>query len=89
MREKGLLKIATSGNTIVVLSKVVGVSDLYAWGFGQRTFQEIDPKTVKKLITGDGLAEKQTVADTLEKYVGPQEYRVDDQSDAVAVGIAW
>lgn len=84
-----MLKIATSGNTIVVLSKVVGVSDLYAWGFGQRIFQEIDPKTVKKLITGDGLAEKQTVADALEKYVGPQEYRVDDQSDAVAVGIAW
>ena len=72
-----------------MLSKVVGVSDLYAWGFGQRIFQEIDPKTVKKLITGDGLAEKQTVADALEKYVGLQEYRVDDQSDAVAVGIAW
>lgn len=73
----------------MVLNKVVGVSDLYAWGFGNRVFQEIDPKTIKKLVTGNGLAEKQEVADALEKYVGPQEYACDDWSDAVAVGIAW
>ena len=36
----------------MVLNKVVGVSDLYAWGFGNRVFQEIDPKTIKKLVTG-------------------------------------
>lgn len=89
VREKALLSIATSGATIMVLNKVVGVSDLYAWAFGGRVFDEIDPKTVKKLVAGDGLAEKQQVADALEAYVGKQEYACDDESDAVAVGIAW
>ena len=40
-------------------------------------------------MAGDGLAEKQQVADALEAYVGKQEYACDDESDAVAVGIAW
>lgn len=89
VREKAISNIATSAKTIMVLNKVVGVADLYAWGFGERVFEEIDPKTVKKLVTGDGLADKATVAKALEKYVGQQTYRTDDWSDAVAVGIAW
>jgi crossover junction endodeoxyribonuclease RuvC len=89
VREKAIGHTITTINTIMVLNKVVGVSDLYAWGFGKRVFEEIDPRTVKKLITGDGKADKETVAAALEKYVGPQTYRVDDWSDAVAVGVAW
>lgn len=89
VREKAISNIATSAATIMTLNKVVGVSDLYAWGLGCRVFEELDPKTVKKLITGDGLADKQKVAEALEKYVGPQVYACDDESDAVAVGIAW
>ena len=45
-----MLNIATSGKTVQVLSKVVGVSDLYAWGFGNKEFIDISPKTVKKLL---------------------------------------
>ena len=40
-------------------------------------------------MTGDGNAEKTTVASALEKYVGKQQYDFDDMSDAVAVGVAW
>ena len=41
------------------------------------------------MITGSGKANKQYVADSLERYVGKVQYRTDDESDAVAVGIAW
>lgn len=76
-------------NTIKILHEVVGVSDLYAWGFGQRQFDEIGPKAVKKAITGNGLAEKEEVAAALPQFVGEWEYKCDDESDAVAVGVAW
>jgi len=72
-----------------VLHKVVGVADLYAWGFGARKFEEIHPKTIKKLVANDQLAEKNIVADSLKQFVGEREYACDDESDAVAVGIAW
>ena len=75
--------------TIAVLHKVVGVSDLYGWASGNREFDEIAPRTVKRLITGKPNAEKDEVAKGLEKYVGKLEYECDDMSDAVAVGIAW
>lgn len=81
--------IATSAKTIQVLHKVVGVTDLYAWAFGGRVFDEISPKTVKKRVTDDALAEKDVVAAALERFVGKQEYACDDESDAVAVGVAW
>lgn len=74
---------------IEVLHKVVGVSDLYAWGFGGREFDEIHPKTIKKLVANDQLAEKEAVAAALIQFVGQREYACDDESDAVAVGIAW
>ena len=41
------------------------------------------------MITGSGKASKQDVADSLERYVGNVQYGTDDESDAVAVGIAW
>ena len=52
-------------------------------------FQEIEAVTVKKKITNDASAEKNEVAEALEQFVGKQEYACDDESDAVAVGIAW
>lgn len=75
--------------TIKILHEVVGISDLYAWGFGGRVFDEIGPKSVKKSIAGNGLAEKDEVAAALTQFVGEREYACDDESDAVAVGIAW
>lgn len=91
VREEALRKSGTvaSGKVLSILNKVVGVSDLYAWGFGKRIFHEVEPKTIKKFVTGDGSAEKDEVADALEEFVGKHEYACDDESDAVAVGVAW
>ena len=44
---------------------------------------------VKKLLTGSGKASKDEVAAALEKYIVKQDYATDDESDAVAIGIAW
>lgn len=91
VREEALRKSGTSasGKVLSILNRVVGVSDLYAWAFGQRQFQEIEAVTVKKKITNDASAEKNEVAEALEQFVGKQEYACDDESDAVAVGVAW
>jgi len=78
-----------NSRVIEVLHKVVGVADLYGWGFGGRIFDEIHPKTIKKLVADDQLAEKDAVAAALPQFVGEREYACDDESDAVAVGIAW
>lgn len=72
-----------------VLSKVVGVSDLYAWGFGRKEFFDIHPKTVKRLVANDENADKEAVANALQQFVGKREYACDDESDAVAVGLAY
>ena len=91
VREEALKKSGTcaSGSVLSILNKVVGVSDLYAWALGHRKFTEIPPQTVKKFVTNDANAEKEVVASALEQFVGKHEYACDDESDAVAVGIAW
>lgn len=68
---------------------MVGVADLYAWVLGNRVFDEIHPKTIKKMVANDQLAEKDAVASALIQFVGEREYECDDESDAVAVGVAW
>lgn len=47
------------------------------------------PTTIKKIVTGSGVASKPIVEDNLKRYVGEQKYDCDDVSDAVAVAIAW
>lgn len=91
VREKALDKQGGPRNSrvIEVLHKVVGVADIYAWAFGKRPFEEVHPKAVKKLVANDQLAEKDVVAASLEQFVGKQDYACDDESDAVAVGVAW
>lgn len=91
VREQALDKQGGPRNSrvIEVLHKVVGIADLYGWGFGGRVFEEIHPKTIKKLVANDQLAEKDVVAASLSQFVGEREYACDDESDAVAVGIAW
>lgn len=86
LRERGFFKHAAETQ---VLSKVIGVADLYAWAHGGKTFEEIAPKSIKKSVTGNSCATKEQVAEALESYVGKQKYACDDESDAVAVGIAW
>ena len=68
------------------VAKVVGFMDFI---LGDIEWFEIYPVTVKKIIAGSGKAEKSEVAEALEKYIGKQKYKCDDESDAAAVGIAW
>ena len=86
VREKGFFRFAAETE---VLCRVIGVIDQYAWATGKKVSEEIAPTAIKKLLTGTGKASKEEVAVAQEKYVGKQKYDVDDQSDAVAVGIAW
>lgn len=71
------------------LSKVVGLMDLMLWKMSEKEWDSIYPVTVKKLVAGSGKAEKEEVAAGLEKYIGKQNYKCDDESDAAAVAIAW
>ena len=71
------------------VSKVVGLMDWQLWHLAEKEWYSIYPVTIKKLITGSGRAEKDEVAKCLEKYVGKQTYKCDDESDAVAVTVAW
>lgn len=86
VREKGFSRFS---HETQALFKVVGVADLVAWKTSRTEFVEIAPTTVKKLLTGSGKATKEEVAAALLRYVGQQQYKTDDESDAVAVGIAW
>ena len=92
VREQALDKQAgaRSSRVIEVLHKVVGIADLYAWSLAGTQFDEINPRTVKKLVTDDADADKDKVASSLAQFVGEKvTYDCDDESDAVAVGIAW
>lgn len=71
------------------LSKVVGLMDWTLWRHAKSEWYSIYPMTIKKLIAGNGKAEKSEVATALEKYIGKQDYKCDDESDAAAVAIAW
>lgn len=89
VREKALAMVSIAAKTIQILHKVIGVTDLYAWACGNREFKELAPSTIKTTLTGNKDASKDNVAAALKPYVGEQEYDTDDESDAVAVGIAW
>ena len=86
VREKGFSRFP---HETQALFKVVGVADLAAWRTSKTEFVEIAPTTVKKLLTGSGKAGKEEVAASLRQYVGKQVYAIDDESDAVAVGVVW
>lgn len=78
-----------SAKTIQALARVVGLSEYLSYTMGHGEFDKIPPKEVKKRVTGSSTAEKEEVARALEQFVGKREYACDDESDAVAVGIAW
>lgn len=75
--------------TCLILAKVVGVSDYLAEIFAGKAYVEIFPTTIKRILTGDCNAKKDVVANALKRWVGDHDYKVDDESDAVAVGVAW
>lgn len=87
VREKGFSRFPKVTQS---LFKVVGVSDIIAYINKFNTVHEIAPTSVKKFITGNGKASKDDVADSVNTYLGTNiNFKTDDESDAVAVGIAF
>lgn len=86
VREHELLHLKVPSERDV--SKVVGIMDWMAY-WTNKEWYSIYPVTVKCLIAGSGRATKEEVAKALEYYIGKQEYKCDDESDAAAVAIAW
>ncbi|MGE6629630.1 crossover junction endodeoxyribonuclease RuvC [Bacillus sp. NPDC077027] len=78
------------------LFKVAGVADLISFAFGHEIKAELSPSTIKKLVTGDGRADKEKVQKAVEAFLGNDvnglnliEFINDDESDAVACLIAY
>ena len=71
------------------ISAVVGVMDLMSWSHGELVWHEYYPLTIKKLLTGNGKADKTEVANSVMQYFKGATFKNDDESDAAAVAIAW
>lgn len=84
--EKGFSRFHTVTHQ---LQRVVGVFILTLQHSGISNYDEVSPTSVKKYVTGNGKASKAEVAESLTKYVGQLNYRTDDESDAVGVGVAY
>jgi crossover junction endodeoxyribonuclease RuvC len=88
IRERGFSRHQATTQT---LFKVVGISDMITAHFGY-SIEEIPPTTVKKLVTGDGKADKAEVERAVRRWLTlPADYTFakDDESDAVAVVLAY
>lgn len=86
VKEKGFTRGHISTQA---LFKVAGVADLLSFSFGHERVHEYSVTTIKKVVAGHGKASKEDVAAALSAYVGEREYATDDESDAVAVLIAY
>ena len=91
VREKGFSRFA---NTTQLLFRVVGVSDLAGIElFNCKDIEELTPTTIKRLIAGNGKADKQEVEDGVRELLASEQrnykFYSDDVSDAVAVGLAY
>lgn len=86
IRERGFSRFPPVTQT---LFKVVGLSDLV---FNSFDIVEIPPTTVKKLVTGNGKADKKDVEQAVRTLLrlGPNvQFATDDESDAAAVCLAY
>lgn len=86
VRERGFSR---HNGATQALFRVVGVADLIVFDAAQQPIYELAPTSVKLLVTGVGTSDKSKVCKDLEQYVGDHLYATQDESDAVAVGIAW
>ena len=87
VRENGVSRF---NRATQVLFRVVGVVDLLLEEYGLQPSEEISISETKKLITGNGKAEKEEVATAVQQYLTESTTFVnDDESDAVAVGVAY
>lgn len=87
VREKGVTRY---NKATQALFRVVGIADYVAWETSELICEEVGITEAKKLITGDGRADKSDVATAVMQYLtAPVHFNVDDESDAVAVGVAY
>lgn len=97
VRERGFSRFAHETQTLM---KVVGVSDYvlakeiigtekYRFETPNDSWIEIAPGRVKLIVAGYGRATKADVQASLAAFVGPMKYARQDESDAVAVGVAY
>lgn len=87
VREKGISRF---NKATQVIFRVVGTVDLLLEILMMDSCNEIGITQAKKLITGDGRAEKTAIAaEVLQFLAEPVTFAVDDESDAVAVGVAY
>lgn len=84
--EKGFNRFAIATQQI---QRTVGMLLFTLYRKEIEVYDEIAPTSVKKTVTGNGKATKDQVAESLERFVGKQVYKTDDESDAVGVGIAF
>lgn len=71
------------------LNTVIGALEMILWDRKEMWFQEVAPMAVKRDVAGSGKASKEEIAEALDAYLEHPIWRSDDESDAVAVGIAW
>lgn len=95
VRERGFSRFPAVTQT---LFKVVGMTDLVAHNHGLEPVSEIAVTSVKKLVTGNGKASKEDVAeavfkrlriDNTDEFYTPRGKLIDDLTDACAVGLAY
>lgn len=82
IREKGFSRFA---QTTQALFKVVGISDLVLRDY---EIHEISPTTIKRVMTGDGKADKKAVEKAVRELLDLDDSYIfisDDESDACAV----
>ncbi|MDA2128710.1 crossover junction endodeoxyribonuclease RuvC [Bacillus cereus] len=82
VREQGFSRFA---KTTQALFKVIGVSDLVLRDYA---IVEISPTTIKRIMTGDGKADKEAVERAVRKIMRLDDdyiFLSDDESDACAI----
>lgn len=73
---------------MIGIAKVHGQTDWFLWRL-EKTWADIGPSQVKKILTGNGKADKTLVTEAQSNYLGEQSYACDDESDAAAVAVSW
>ena len=87
VRERGFVMFNAES---AALYKTQGALDMILWDRKETFFQEYPPLTIKKAVTGWGKATKEEVAQAIDNYIPEHaNWRSDDESDAVAVGLCW
>lgn len=83
--EKGFNRFAVATQQ---LQRVVGITVITLYRKGYDGYSELAPTSVKKAVTGSGKATKEELAKSLYSFVKYDDYKTNDESDAVGVGIA-